>query len=115
MTQALLIFLTGVAFASVGQVLMKKGALKAQRKGIVGTFFGAYTLSGYALMLGSTITSTAALKVLPLKLTVSLLPLGYLAVALMSIFLIGEKLSRRQWYGMVVLLAGVILFNKGPA
>lgn len=109
----LAVFLAGVVLASVGQVLMKKGALRGTERGIVATFLDPYTIAGYTLMLGSTVTSTIALKVLPLRFTVALLPLGYVIVVLLSVLALGERVSRTQLWGMTVVLAGIVLFNLG--
>jgi drug/metabolite transporter (DMT)-like permease len=107
------IFVVGVILAAVGQVLMKKGAVRGTRGGIVYSFLDVYTLAGYTLMFTSTITSTVALKVLPLKLTVALLPLGYLIVVLLSVTLLGERLRRTQVLGLAIIVVGIFLFNQG--
>jgi drug/metabolite transporter (DMT)-like permease len=112
-TGHLLIFLVGVVLAAVGQVLMKMGAMRTRSGRILASFLDPYTVAGYVLMFMSTITSTIALKVLPLKLTVSLLPLGYVIVVLLSLFVLGERMRRNQFWGMVIILVGIILFNQG--
>lgn len=105
------IFVIGVALAAVGQVLMKKGATRG--RSLVRSFFDPFVITGYALMLVSTVTSTIALKVLPLKLTVALLPLGYIVVVLLSVVLLGERMQRHHVWGMLIILAGVVIFNLG--
>jgi uncharacterized membrane protein len=110
---AIAIFLVGVVAASTGQVLMKKGAMLGAHQAVARSFFNLYTLGGYALMLSSTVTSTIALKLMPLKLTVSLLPVGYILVAVWSSLALGERLSRTQRWGMVVVIAGILLFSRG--
>jgi uncharacterized membrane protein len=115
MTFRLLVFLAGVVFAAIAQVLMKKGAMRRRHDAILSSFVDRYTLAGYALMLSSTVTSTIALRALPLKLTVSLLPLGYVLVVLLSRLFLAEQLRPRQWLGMLILLIGIILFHqRGP-
>jgi drug/metabolite transporter (DMT)-like permease len=113
-TRHLLIFLVGVVLASVGQILMKLGALRSRARRLIASLLDPYSVAGYALMLTSTITSTIALKVLPLKVTVSLLPLGYVIVVLLSRLVLGERMRRGQLFGMFIILAGIILFNQGP-
>ena len=104
-------FVTGVALAAIGQVLMKKGAPRG--RSLVRSFFDPLVITGYALMLVSTITSTIALKVLPLKMTVALLPLGYIVVVLLSVFLLRERMRRHHVWGMLIILAGIVIFNLG--
>lgn len=111
MTAAVALFLAGVAMASTGQILMKKGALRGRNRSVIGSFFDPFTIAGYVLMLASTVTSTIALKTLPLHLTVSLLPLGYVVVVALSVAVLGEKMKRHHIWGMAMILAGVIIFN----
>jgi drug/metabolite transporter (DMT)-like permease len=111
LTAAMAIFLAGVAMASTGQMLMKKGALRGRDRSVIGSFFDPFTIAGYALMLASTVTSTIALKTLPLHLTVSLLPLGYLVVVVLSVTILGERMKRHHIWGMLMILAGVVMFN----
>lgn len=113
MTRYVLVFLVGVVLAAIGQLLLKLGAVRGAKRGALGSIFHGYALAGYALMLGSTVTSTLALRVLPLKTTVSLLPLGYIIVVLLSIVVLGEKMSRAQFWGMVIIMAGILVFHLG--
>jgi multidrug transporter EmrE-like cation transporter len=113
LTAAVAIFLAGVVVASTGQLLMKKGALRGRGRSIIGSFLDPFTIAGYALMLTSTITSTIALKTLPLHLTVSLLPLGYAVVVALSVAILGERMKRHHIWGMLMILAGVVIFNLG--
>ncbi len=108
---ALTTFLAGVFAASTGQVLMKKGALRKRDRSVFSSFFDPYVAAGYTLMLLSTVTSTIALRVLPLHVTVSLLPLGYIVVVLLSVVVLSERMRRHHVWGMVVILVGVVLFN----
>jgi len=111
LTAAVALFLAGVAMASTGQILMKKGALRGRNRSVIGSFFDPFTIAGYVLMLASTVASTIALKTLPLHLTVSLLPLGYVVVVALSVAVLGEKMKRHHIWGMAMILAGVIIFN----
>jgi drug/metabolite transporter (DMT)-like permease len=105
------IFIAGVCLASIGQVLMKKGATRG--RSLVRSFLDPFVIAGYALMLVSTVTSTIALKVLPLKLTVTLLPLGYIVVVLLSVALLRERMRRHHVWGMLIILTGIVIFNLG--
>ena len=113
MTRAVAIFIAGVVLASVGQVLIKKGATRGRQRSITRSFFDPFVIAGYVLMLLSTVTSTIALKVLPLKLTVSFLPLGYIVVVFLSVALLREKMRRHHVWGMLIILAGIVIFNLG--
>jgi multidrug transporter EmrE-like cation transporter len=105
------IFLAGVVMASTGQILMKRGALRGRDRSVIGSFLDPFTIAGYVLMLASTVTSTIALKTLPLHLTVSLLPLGYVVVVVLSVTILGERMKRHHIWGMLMILAGIVIFN----
>jgi multidrug transporter EmrE-like cation transporter len=110
---AIPLFLTGVVMASSGQMLMKKGALRASGRSIARSLLDPFTIAGYSLMLASTITSTIAMKTLPLHLTVALLPLGYIVVVCLSVTILGERMRRHHLIGMLIILSGVVIFNMG--
>jgi small multidrug resistance pump len=105
------IFIAGVIMASIGQVLIKKGASRGKERPVIRSFFDPFVIAGYMLMLASTVTSTIALKVLPLKITVSLLPLGYIVVVFLSIAVLRERMRRQHVWGMLIILAGIVIFN----
>jgi multidrug transporter EmrE-like cation transporter len=112
-TEAVALFLAGVVTASIGQVVMKKGALRGRDRSALRSFLDPYVVASYMLMLVSTVTSTIALKVLPLHLTVALLPLGYVVVMLLSVAVLSERMRRHHVWGMLTILAGIALFNLG--
>jgi multidrug transporter EmrE-like cation transporter len=113
LTAAAALFVSGVIMASGGQVLMKTGALRKRHRSIFSSFLDPFTIAGYGLMLCSTITSTIALKTLPLHLTVPLLPLGYIVVVLLSVAVLGERVRRHHLWGMLMILTGIVVFNLG--
>lgn len=111
MTQAVTIFLAGVVMASTGQLLLKTAALRGRDRSLVRSFLNPFSMAGYLLMLSSTVTSTIALRTLPLRITVSLLPLGYVVVVIFSVVILRERMHRHHVWGMLMILAGVIIFN----
>lgn len=110
---AAVIFLAGVVMASTGQLLLKKGALHGQVGSLSGSFTNPVTIAGYILMLASTVTSTIALKTLPLHTTVSLAPLGFLVVTILSVTILHERMRPHHVWGMLMILAGIAIFNLG--
>lgn len=106
-------FLAGVLMASIGHVSIKKGALRGRGQSILRSFLEPYVILGYAFMVGSTVTSTIALKVLPLNLTVALQPLGYVVVVLLSVAVLRERMRWSQVCGMLIIIGGIAVFNLG--
>lgn len=111
--EAAALFLAGVVSASIGQVLMKKGALRGRDRSVFASFLDRYVIAGYVLMLVSTVTATIALKVMPLNLTVALQPLGYVFVALLSVAVLSERMQRHHVWGALIILLGIVLFDLG--
>ncbi len=80
---------------------------------------GNFTLHiNYILIIGmffyilSFITSLIAMKGMNLNIFYPVSAgLVYILVALLSVFVLHEKISLRQLFGMVVILAGVIIMN----
>jgi drug/metabolite transporter (DMT)-like permease len=112
-TNAVTTFLTGVVMASAGQLLLKWGALRGRHRSLITSFFDPFLIAGYFLMLASTVLSTIALKILPLHVTVSLAPLGFVVVTLLSVLILHEKMRRHHVWGMILILAGIVIFNIG--
>jgi uncharacterized membrane protein len=99
--------------ASAGQLLMKKGALRGRHASFLTSLMDPFTIAGYVLMLGSTVISTIALKTLPLHRVVSLLPLGYVVVVVLSVLVLHEKMRPHHVWGMLIIVAGIVVFNLG--
>lgn len=99
--------------ASSGQLFLKRGAQRGRHRSLLTSFFDPFLVAGYSLMLVSTVTSTIAMKVLPLHITVSLAPLGFVVVTILSVTILREKMRRHHVWGMLVILAGIAIFNLG--
>ena len=104
MTAAIATFVAGVMMAAGGQVLLKKGSTRGAAGSMLMSLIDPFAIAGYLLMLASTVTSTIALKVLPLKLTAALLPLGYIVVVFLSVTVLREKMRRHHFWGMLIIL-----------
>jgi uncharacterized membrane protein len=70
-------------------------------------------IAAYLLMLASTVVSTIALKTLPLRMTVTLQPLGLVLVVLLSVAFLRERMRRHHVWGMLLILLGIVIFNAG--
>ena len=111
MSGSVAIFLVGVIAASTGQVLMKRAAMEERERSLLRSFLNPWLAAGYLLMLSSTVTSTIALKVLPLRVSVTLLPAGYILVLLLSAVVLRETMKRHHFIGAAIILIGVVVFN----
>ena len=99
----------GCAAAAVGQLF-----LKAAARGPVSAAWGIYLRPmmwmGYAWILTSTVVNTWAYRVVPARAIAAFLPLTLLLVVLLSAGLLRERMTRRQWVGVGLILSGVSVF-----
>jgi drug/metabolite transporter (DMT)-like permease len=96
---------------AVGQVLLKVSADRTAGKGWRALYGNPLSLSAYLLLAMTTLVNLYAYSTLPLKFATMVLPFNYVFVGLFSCLLLGERLTRAQWLGAAVILAGIAVFN----
>lgn len=102
----------GTLLTAVAQMLLKTSALRMEREGTtVRAFFKPYSVAGYAVFVVVTVLNLYALKGIRLIDMVYFLPFTFIFVFLISYFVFKEKLDMRRVMGIVLILAGTILFN----
>ena len=106
---AILIFAAFIA--SCSQILLKRSALKTH-KNKLSEYLNLNVIVAYVLFASSMAVSMYLLRYIPISLTPILESTGYVFVAILSCFLLGEKTSKVQIWGMVFIIIGVILFSS---
>jgi len=104
------ILLVSVAVSSVSQLLLKISAKKTYPSKIK-EYLNPYVICGYGLFFGCTLISMYALKVVPLSMAPILESAGYIFVAALSYFFLKEKLSKRQFIGIFLILVGIVVYS----
>ncbi|MGN0665647.1 MAG: EamA family transporter [Huintestinicola sp.] len=104
-----LIMLTSVFISSVSQIMLKKSAGKHYESRIK-EYMNPVVITAYGLFFGCTLISMYALKVVPLSMSPVLESAGYIFVAVLSRIFLGEKPKKKQIMGMVLIIAGIIIF-----
>jgi len=95
-----------------GAIFMKKGAERFRLN-------AKSLLTNYPLILGivfygiSTIIFIPALRGGELSVMYPLVSLSYIWVSLLSITLLGEKMNKFKWAGIIIILIGVSLIGFG--
>ena len=102
----ILLFVFSVFIASCSQILLKKGSKKQ-----ISLFFNIYTISGYAILIISTLCSALAYKNINLSFGILLESLSYIFVPVLSYKLLNEKINKRRILGMVIIITGIIVFS----
>lgn len=100
----------GVFLTAISQLLIKQGTRKA-KKGALWLYLNAYMLTAYFILVLVTLLSLYAYREIPLKVGLMLAPLALILVVLLSSWLLGERLTRLQVLGAVVILLGMTVFN----
>lgn len=107
-----LIMVVSVFISSVSQIMLKKSAQRSYSSKLR-EYLNPLVIIAYGLFFGCTLISMYALKVVPLSMAPILEASGYIFVAVMSAVLLKEKMSRRQLIGMVLILAGIVIYAAG--
>lgn len=100
--------------SSVSQVILKTSANK-EYTNIIKEYLNLRVVLAYGMFFASTIITVIAYKYVPLSLGPVLESSGYVFVAILSYFILKERLTKKQLLGMVLIVAGVLIvsFGKG--
>ena len=99
------VILTGIA-----QIFLKKGS--SIQNSAFSMYLNYYTISGYIIMLCVTLLNLYIYKFIDVKYGVILLPFTFIIVNLLSYIILQERLNKKQIFGSIIILTGVIIFNS---
>ena len=105
-----LIFLFGVVISSIAQILLKKAA-DVKRENIIKEYLNFQTIFAYAIFFGATFCTLIAYKYVPLSSGPILETTEYIFVALLSYFILKEKISKQKLLGLILVGVGIIIFS----
>lgn len=94
----------------MAQIILKKSANRQYcRKSE--KYLNSGVFCGYFILLCVTFITALAYRGVPLKAGPVLQSSGYIFIALLSRFFLGESLSRTQWKGIVLIIVGILVFH----
>ena len=93
------IWMFSVFISSVAQVMLKVAANKTYDRKIKEYLNPLVTMY--------------ALKYVPLTMSPIVESCSYIFVPILGIFMLKEKISRRKWLGMAVMVVGIFIFTLG--
>lgn len=102
------IMVVSVLISSVSQIMLKKSAQKTYPSRIR-EYLNPLVIAAYTLFFGCTLISMYALKVVPLSFSPALEATGYIFIPVLSYIFFKEKLTKRQFIGMLLIIAGIIV------
>ena len=104
------IFLGSVLVASISQIMLKKSADRKYYRWI-DEYLNFIVIFAYGLFFLSSLLTVYAYKFVPLSLGPVLEASGYVFVSVMGYFILKEKIGKRKFLGLVVIIAGIVIFN----
>lgn len=102
------LFLAVVISAS-SQMLLKQGASK-KYDSVVREYLNPWVISGYAVMILSTLCIIYAYRGVAYKNGAIIESLGYILIMLLSRLLFQEKITKKKLAGNLIILMGVLVF-----
>ena len=105
-----LIYIAGVVVSAIAQIILKKSAGKKYENKIR-EYVNPYVIISYSIFFGATFCTIAAYKEIPLSLGPILGATEYIFVALLSRFILKEKISLKKFIGLSIIFSGIIVYS----
>jgi len=111
----LMLVITAVAIAAVGQVLLRHGMRVAKEATVGGGSLAMhaatspYVLGGLTVFAVSAVLWLAALARVPLSIAYPFNALGYLGILTASALVLHERVSARTWIGSAFVVVGLVM------
>ena len=109
MNKYVFLLILAVLVSSISQIILKKSASKTYNS-IIKEYLNVYVITGYGLMVLSTVLVVLGLKGVPYKNEPIIESLGYLFVMILSNRLLGEKITKKKVLGNVLILVGIAVY-----
>ena len=109
MSKYWIVLFLAVAVSAASQMLLKKGASQ-KFNNVILEYLNPWVISGYGLMVLSTLCVIYAYKGVEYKNGAIIESLGFLLVMVLSRIFFGEKITPRKILGNLIILAGIAVF-----
>jgi drug/metabolite transporter (DMT)-like permease len=110
-----------VVFASFGDISLSHGMREvgnislSRWTELIAAVFNPWVALGILLLLGFLACYLSALSWSDLTFVLPATSLGYVLLALLSMWLLGEKVSASRWIGILLVSSGVAIVTQGPS
>lgn len=105
-----LLFIFAVFLASVSQLLLKVSANKIH-KSFINEYLNIHVIFSYTLFLISSFLVLIAYRYIPYSSGPIIEMLGYIIILILSYIFLNERLERKHFLGMTLILIGIVVFN----
>lgn len=109
MSKYIILLVLAVLVSSVSQIILKKSASKTYNS-IFREYFNLYVITGYGLMVVSTVLVILGLRGVAYKNEPIIESLGYIFVMILSNLILGEKITKKKIIGNLLILSGIIIY-----
>lgn len=109
MSKYWLVLFLAVVISASSQMLLKQGASK-KYDSVVREYLNPWVISGYAVMILSTLCIIYAYRGVAYKNGAIIESLGYILIMLLSRLLFQEKITKKKLAGNLIILMGVLVF-----
>lgn len=103
------IMLFGVMIASIAQVLLKSSAMSAHG-GKIKEYLNRKVLLAYGMMLGSTLCTVWAYRVISISMGMVLDATGYVYVTIFGYFFFKEKVTGQRLFALLLIMTGIAFY-----
>lgn len=98
-----------VIVSAASQMLLKKGA-SIKFDSVIREYLNPWVISGYGLMVVSTLCVIFAYRGLDYKNGAIIESLSYILIMVLSRVIFSEKITKKKLLGNLIILAGVLVF-----
>lgn len=111
MFKSIIIFIVSVFIASCSQILLKKSANSSSNNSKIKEYLNKYVIVAYLLLFISTLLTMYAYKKIELSTGVIIESIGYIIIAILSYFVLHEKINKKDVLGIFLIVVGIIIFS----
>ena len=104
------IYILGVIISAFAQILLKKAA-GVERESRIKEYLNFKTIFAYGVFFVATLCSVFAYKYIPLSMGPILGTTEYFFVAILSYYLLKEKINKKKLIELIVIILGVFIFS----
>lgn len=104
------IYIFGVIVSSIAQILLKKSA-DIKRESKIKEYLNFKTIFAYSIFFGATFCTVFSYKYVPLSMGAILGTTEYVFIAILSYFILKEKINRKKLIGLITIVIGVLIFS----
>ena len=95
---------------AIGQLMLKKASGKDWGSHIR-EYLNFPVIAAYVLSFAATFANVFALKMLPVAIFAAINGSGQIFVPLLSRIFLNEKMSKRKWLGIAIIVVGIVIVS----